>query len=299
VVGRSHPINHNFMQRRFCGTGKQELDSPTLAEEVCLSIGIEIRDGHKTPSPVDESKPAEVRLRASNLAVAHNRASESIRELASPAAVRCRRKFLHFFPEGFRDETYLAWERDYKVNAHREWNRVLNQRLHADLMRKGKFAEVALRAVRIEARTNFIFSFEKMALRDAVKSAAGAKAFSTGLYDFLYGRGSRQEKFERWCEVVAALPRKQTRVSTWPIVTVFGFIAQPDQHIFLKPNVTRRAAQEYRFPFHYESRPGHNVYANCLEFAEEVRRDLRDLRPRDMIDLQSFIWVQGSTEYEE
>ena len=33
--------------------------------------------------------------------------------------------------------------------------------------------------------------------------------------------------------------------------------------------------------------------------AETVRRDLRDLKPRDMIDLQSFIWVQGSDEYEE
>ena len=27
--------------------------------------------------------------------------------------------------------------------------------------------------------------------------------------------------------------------------------------------------------------------------------DLRDLRPRDMIDIQSFIWVQGSDEYVE
>ena len=27
--------------------------------------------------------------------------------------------------------------------------------------------------------------------------------------------------------------------------------------------------------------------------------DLRDLRPRDMIDIQSFIWVQGSEEYVE
>ena len=35
------------------------------------------------------------------------------------------------------------------------------------------------------------------------------------------------------------------------------------------------------------------------QFAETVRRDVRDLRPRDMIDLQSFIWVQGSDEYEE
>jgi hypothetical protein len=28
-----------------------------------------------------------------------------------------------------------------------------------------------------------------------------------------------------------------------------------------------------------------------------VRRDQRDLKPRDMIDLQSFIWVMGSDEY--
>jgi hypothetical protein len=30
-----------------------------------------------------------------------------------------------------------------------------------------------------------------------------------------------------------------------------------------------------------------------------VRRDLRDLEPRDMIDLQSFIRAQGSGEYDE
>jgi hypothetical protein len=39
------------------------------------------------------------------------------------------------------------------------------------------------------------------------------------------------------------------------------------------------------------------VYASLPEFAEVVRRDLRDLRPRDMIDIQSFIWVQGSDKY--
>ena len=32
--------------------------------------------------------------------------------------VRCRRKFLRFFPGGFRDETYLDWERTYKWEAH-------------------------------------------------------------------------------------------------------------------------------------------------------------------------------------
>ena len=36
---------------------------------------------------------------------------------------------------------------------------------------------------------------------------------------------------------------------------------------------------------------------DAAEFAERVRSDQRDLEPRDMIDLQSFIWVQGSDEY--
>ena len=44
-----------------------------------------------------------------------------------------------------------------------------------------------------------------MALRDAVKSPAGAQALATGPYDWRYGT-----------------------------VTVFGFLALPEQHIFLK-----------------------------------------------------------------
>lgn len=218
---------------------------------------------------------------------------------STAGALRCRRKFLRFFPEGFQDETYIAWERDYKWKAHEQWNEMLDRAKHRSLIREGEFAEMAARAVRIESRTNLLFSFEKMALRDAVKVEEGARLFAEGLYDFLYGAGSAERKFERWCETVAALPRKQTRVLTWPLVTVFGFIAQPEEHIFLKPNVTRIAAREYGFDFHYKSRPSWETYANLLEFAETVRRDLRDLRPRDMIDLQSFIWVQGSDEYEE
>ena len=227
-------------------------------------------------------------------------ANKTPRTSASPAkAAKCRRKFLRFFRGGFRDETYIAWERDYKWKAHVRWNETLERDAWRALLKAGSYSDIAMTAVRIESRTNLLFSFEKMALRDAVASAAGARAFATGLFDFCYGAGSDEARFERWCDVVASLPRKQTRVLTWPIVTVFGFLALPSQHIFLKPNVTKLAAREYGFDFQYASRPNWNTYASILEFAATVRRDLRDMRPRDMIDLQSFIWVQGSDEYDE
>jgi len=165
------------------------------------------------------------------------------------------------------------------------------------LLRAGQYAEIASRAIRIESRTNLLFSFEKMALRDAVKSAVGSKIFTVALHDYLHGNGSLELRFDRWREAIERLPRRQTSVLTWPVLTVFGFIAQPDTHMYLKPIVTRVAARRYGFDFSYASKPSFATYANLLDFAKTVRYDLRDLKPRDMIDLQSFIWVQGSDEY--
>jgi hypothetical protein len=218
----------------------------------------------------------------------------------SPGAARARRKFLRFFPDAFEDETYLDWERDYKRETHERWQRVLGRVEFERLLTLGEHDEIAARALRVEqqSRHSMIFSFEKMALRDAVKSRDGARQFADGLHSFLHGGGSLQHRFEAWVECVAALPRRQTRVLTWPAVTVFGFIAQPDTHLFLKPVVSRRAALAYGFDLRYRSKPSWETYARFLEFARVIRRDLRDLRPRDMIDLQSFIWVQGSDEYD-
>jgi hypothetical protein len=212
---------------------------------------------------------------------------------------KCRRKFLRFFPKGFYDEKYVDWERGYKWEAHERWEDTLGPAQLRQLLKEGEHAEVARRAVTIESRTNLLFSFEKMALRDAVKSPGGARDFAVGLNDFLYGRGNERTKFERWCATVASLPRRQTRVLTWPLVTVFGFLALPETHFFLKPMVTRAAAREYGFDFRYVSRPNWETYAHLLDFAETVSRDLSEMRPRDMIDIQSFLWVQGSDEYEE
>ncbi len=214
-----------------------------------------------------------------------------------PGPARCRRKFLRYFRGGFQDEKYIAWERGYKWSAYEQWEESLGREPMTALLRQERFAEVAAHAVRIESRTNLLFSFEKMALRDAVKSPAGARQFATGLHAYLHGPGSDRERFEAWCAMIGSLPRRQTRVLTWPLVTIFGFLAQPKKHFFLKPNVTRRAAEKYGFTFAYESKPSWPVYTNLLDFAGTLRRDLADLKPRDMIDLQSFAWVQGSDEY--
>jgi hypothetical protein len=200
---------------------------------------------------------------------------------------KCIRKFCYYFKAGFRDSKYIDWERGYKYDAHLEFNSTLNPEGFSKLLAKRRYAEIAQTAARIESRTNLLFSFEKMAFRDAIKTSAGAKSFDSTL----------QERFENYAEIISTLPRKQTRVFTWPLMTVFGFIGNPKEHIFLKPRVTQKAAEKYIFDFEYSSKPNFNTYDSLLKFANQIKKDTRHLSPEDFIDLQSFIWVMGSDEY--
>ena len=213
------------------------------------------------------------------------------------ARQKCIKKFLYYFPGGYQGKKFISWERDYKWAAHIAWQEQLNKAIFHELLEKADYGEIARRAVKIESKTNLLFSFEKMALRDAVNTSLSAKLFAEGLFDFIYGAASLSRRFGRYRDTLSALPVKQTRVLTWPVLTVFGFIADPSTHIYLKPTVTKLAARKYKFDLQYSSKPSWEVYQSLLSFAEQIRRDTVKWKPRDMIDIQSFIWVMGSSEY--
>ena len=185
----------------------------------------------------------------------------------SPSAKRARRKFLRIFPAGFRDETYLEWERSYKWEAHQQWRHTLSKPLFQSLIKAKRFSQIAATAIRIESHTNLLFSFEKMALRDAVRSPNGARDFSIALFNLLHGGDSLEVRFDKWVDALAHLPRRQTRVLTWPLATVFGFIAQPKRHFFFKPRVTQEAVHRYGTELPYASRPSWSVYRSLLRLS--------------------------------
>jgi len=216
---------------------------------------------------------------------------------AEKARQKCLKKFLYYFPGGYQGKKFIAWERDYKWAAHVAWQDQLNKSQFHQLLTNADYQEIARRAVRIESKTNLLFSFEKMALRDAVNTEHSAKLFAEGLFHFLHGGGTLQSRFEHYRDMLSTLPVKQTRVLTWPVLTVFGFIAQPATHFYLKPTVTKLAAKKYKFDLLYSSKPSWQVYQSLLSFADQVRVDTAKWKPRDMIDIQSFIWVMGSGEY--
>jgi len=216
----------------------------------------------------------------------------SLAQRPSAGALRARRKFLSLFPGGFRDADYLALERAHKWAAHERWQAALGRERLTRLLADEAHVEIANRAMEVAASANLIFSFETVALRDGVKTAAGARLFAQGLHDLLYGSASAAARFEAWTGVLGHLPRRLTRVLTWPAASLFGFLAEPSQHLLIRPGLMRLVARRYGWDYRHSPHPNGDSYGNALALAAQVKHDLHDLNPRDMIDIQAFLGIQ-------
>lgn len=210
-----------------------------------------------------------------------------------------KKRFLRFFPEGFADQRYIDWERTYKWEAHKLWEKILGKKEFYSLLRMGEFSDICSRAMQAESKTNFLFSFEKMALRDALRTGSGAHIFSAALYNLLYGSEPMKNRFVQWIVAVMELPRIKARVASWPVITYFPFIAKPDKYMILKPTAMVVAAEELKYDFDYSSKPSYRTYESLMNFANLTWEAIADLEPKDYHDIQSFLWVIGSQEYEQ
>lgn len=207
-----------------------------------------------------------------------------------------KRRFLAKFPLGFQDPAYRAAERDLKAQASERWAREMGREQLEPLLGAGEFAELAQRAMQIEAQANLLDVFAKAALRNAAK--AEPEAFARGLFELVCGEGEMPDRFEGFGAMLDSLPQPKTQTFKWPIQTIFPFLADPREHLFLKPKVTQLAADRLGFDLQYRPQPAWDVYARVLEFARQLSQDLAELKPADLIDVQSFIYLSGRMEEE-
>jgi hypothetical protein len=226
------------------------------------------------------------------------------RPAASPATflglAAAKLRFREIFPGGFSDPTYLSWERGYKWAAHLAWQRELGRSMFRALIERGSFEEIARRVARFYGRSklNMLALYEWMALREALESPRGAPLLANALFDLLHGRGPFGPRLDVFTATLDRAPQRQTRLAKWPIVTLFPFVAQPGRHLIVKPHLMKRAADRLGFELDYRSQPNAKTYAVVMDAANRLKGALAAWRPRDFIDVQGFMWVTSSDEYE-
>jgi len=192
-----------------------------------------------------------------------------------------RARFLHFFPKGFHSADYESGERNYKIDAKSALERAVP-------VEKATTGTGYGEAVWSSYQSNLLSPFEKMRVRDALRSPA-ADDFIRAAARFSLGDGK---------PALAAMETalKPSDAAKWTTVTYLPFLWRPDQHMFLKPEATKDFAERvgHRFASDYEPRLDIAVYDSLLDLAARTTAELSDLKPRDRIDVQSFIWVVGN-----
>lgn len=216
---------------------------------------------------------------------------ENLRRVGSGATIRYESlprvidRFLELYPQGFYGQKYLEEERDYKVKAHQLATAALGRAQMADLLGIEDYEEVCRRALRASNSTNLIFPNEKMALKDGLYSLKAQRNFAIALYALLHGDAAFEERFKPFADVLLSIGSAK-----WTVATYFPFIVSPDRHIFIKPTITQKAAELSAFEINYRAELNWPTYRSVMAFANYLRDAIKDLKPRDMIDVQSFMW---------
>jgi hypothetical protein len=147
------------------------------------------------------------------------------------------------------------------------------------------FGEAVLAVYR---KLNLLSLFEKTRLQKVLRGPA-ADTFIRAAARFTFG-----ETKTALLEMEAAL--KPHDSAKWTVVTYLPFLWHPEDHMFLKPTTTKDFAQRvgHRFAYDYNAELDIAVYESLLDLASRTAEELAELKPRDRIDVQSFIWVVGN-----
>ena len=206
--------------------------------------------------------------------------------------------FVREYPDRFSDPKYRRDERDYKWNAHRLFVELLGDAQLDKLLGAGEISTIVERILKIVRSLNkmMLSRYEMMALNDGLKDVAAATRYAESISGLLGAEDTNAELFDKTAAAVSGLQAEKgkARVFTWPTVTLLPFLADPDRFMFLKPKVTKTAAERLGFDLLYTSTPNWGTYSRLLDMSRLLMQSLKPLGARDLIDVQSYIWMTGS-----
>ena len=206
--------------------------------------------------------------------------------------------FLARFPKRFKDPRYDEEERGYKVEAHKLFISTLGKGKVRRLLQQDKVEELVRLALKVATcgHVQLLAPVENMAMHDGLAGdKAAAKRFFVTFLDLIDAPSPTASLFEAYAKAVSDLPAEpgKSPVFTWPVTTILPARANPDTFMFLKPNVTNKAAERLGFELHYQSKPNWGTYESLLRMGQMYLEFLRPHGAKDLIDVQSFIWQTG------
>lgn len=199
-------------------------------------------------------------------------------------------RFMATYPNGFEDAAFVKATREANMRGQKFCAQLLSQEELSRLIQEGDFAAICDRARHVESTTNLLTKSERKAFHEALELPACQKLFSVALADLLYGSETEEARFKHFLRTLGIL-----HLNKWPFATLFSFIRQPQQSVFIKPSAIQKAAKALCWRINYKPEPNWKTYDAVVRLYSYVRTNLLEegMMPRDLMDVQSFIWAVG------
>lgn len=205
-------------------------------------------------------------------------------------------RFLQIFPNGFQDKDYLRRERNWKWEKHEFWRDAVAPTGVGALAKSSPEKATRLVEQMLQTKAPMLHpTGEIVPMRDAVHRPELTADYFAALADLMAAPSLSAKVFDAYVGALTSLPLIGSgNLAKWTIVTFIPFLAQPSRHMFLKPGRTRKITTLLGVDILYSSTLKWDTYERLLDFSDDLLDFLKPSGARDMIDVQSFIWVVTS-----
>jgi hypothetical protein len=251
--------------------------------------------GLKYTQPEEIADPGSAKLFLENAIVDEEIAAKSDRQ-PFPQILK---QFLEDFPDGFQGKMLTHYELEYKWKAHDYCKQELSKDIWKIALENEEYENISTKIKRLYSKSNLLASFEMMNVGDAFKEPKGQKQLCTAFYNLLYGDGLFNDRFNETVKIFSLY-----KMDKWTTISYPLFIRFPKEYIFVKPMMTQKAAENRGFDILYTAQVNWGTYQRILEFSQDLFNRLSEsdnefLHPRDMIDIQSFMWCTYSKGWDD
>ena len=195
------------------------------------------------------------------------------------------------YPEwqDFAHPPFVKDEIEYKQATIRKAADLLSKTELDSLIANGDFDEFVNRIDKIARDNNLLWRNVPSAGDTAVITHPNLDkpTFCTQIRNLLYGDRPTPERLQTFSSYLT----KQDLPNKWPFPTYLLFICHPDTELFIKPRTAEWLLKFMGEPQRIISPPNGQTYAGVKRIANSLYESLAPYGVRDMVDVQSFIWV--------
>jgi MoxR-like ATPase len=209
------------------------------------------------------------------------------REQVAELVALLRRRYPDW--DSFANPALVANEIAGKRELAGRANELLGEEALAELLAGWQHDEVIRRLEQLGRGTNLLWNRvpRQGDLAILYRPDLDRAEFAIQLRRLLYGAAPSPERLEAF----GTYARRHYLPNRWPFPTFFLFLTHPETELFVQPQVARWFLRYLGLPALYSAAPSAEVYRTLRDGAAVLGDALQRYGPRDMIDMQSFLWV--------